>query len=194
MFLPRATSLPSIDAASVRLRALRQGDAEALFRIFGDATVCRYWSSPPLADLRAAEALQREIDEGFASRSLFQWGIVEVVNDRVVGTCTLASLSEAHERAAIGFALAREAWGRGYVTEALPALLDFGFEVLGLHRIEADVDPRNERSIRLLERTGFMREGYQRERHLMQGERQDALLYGLLRPEWRARDARMQAR
>lgn len=68
--------------------------------------------------------------------------------------------------------------------EALPALIGFAFDTLDLHRLEADVDPRNLRSIRLLEGTGFRREGYLRERYHLNGEIQDALLYGLLRPEF----------
>jgi RimJ/RimL family protein N-acetyltransferase len=65
------------------------------------------------------------------------------------------------------------------------AVVAFGFETLNLHRIEADVDPRNERSLRLLERLGFRREGHLRERYCINGERQDAVMMGLLRAEWR---------
>ena len=66
------------------------------------------------------------------------------------------------------------------MSEVLPALLRFGFAEMGLHRIEADADPRNERSIRSLERLGFVREGYQRERYFVNGEWQDSVLFGLL--------------
>ena len=68
--------------------------------------------------------------------------------------------------------------------EALRALLNFSFDHLNLHRIEADVDPRNVSSARTLERMGFQQEGYLRERWLVGGEIQDALFYGLLRREW----------
>lgn len=68
--------------------------------------------------------------------------------------------------------------------EALQALFNYAFGVLDKHRIEADVDPRNTASIRTLERLGFQREGYLRERWHVNGEIQDALFYGLLRPNW----------
>jgi RimJ/RimL family protein N-acetyltransferase len=68
-------------------------------------------------------------------------------------------------------------------------VLAFAFDTLALHRVEADVDPRNARSIRALERAGFEREGYLRERYHVGGELQDAVLYGLLRPHWAARRA-----
>lgn len=70
--------------------------------------------------------------------------------------------------------------------EALRALLGYAFGELNLERIEADVDPRNEASIRTLERLGFKKEGYLRERWKVNGEVQDAIFYGLLRREWEA--------
>jgi len=69
--------------------------------------------------------------------------------------------------------------------EALQALLDFGFGELDLNRIEADIDPRNSASARTLERLGFTKEGYLRERWIVGEEVSDTALYGLLRREWR---------
>jgi [ribosomal protein S5]-alanine N-acetyltransferase len=179
-----AQFLPTITTERLCLRWLEPTDVPALYEIFGDSEVCRYWSRGPLPDLDAAAVLQKEIAQYFEERLLFQWGVAERSTDRVVGTCTLAALSVQHRRAEIGYALALSAWGQGYMAEVLPALLAFAFDTLDLHRIEADVDPRNERSIGLLERLGFMREGHQRERYRVSGEIQDAALYGLLRPEW----------
>lgn len=183
--LPEAEHLPTIETERLRLRWLTSGDIDALALIFGDSEVCRYWSHPALPDRSAAEALHDDIVQFFAERSLFQWGVAERKTDAVVGTCTLGALSREHRRAEVGFALARAKWGRGYIAEALPALLGFAFETLDIHRLEADVDPRNERSIRALEREGFEREGYLRERYNVNGELQDAVLYGLLRRNWR---------
>jgi ribosomal-protein-alanine N-acetyltransferase len=176
--------LPTITTERLRLRWLTIADVPALFEIFGDPTVCRYWSRPAFTSLADAVAYQREIVELFESRSLFQWGIAELATDHVIGTCTLAGLSSAHRRAEVGFALARHAWGQGYMTEAINALLTFAFETLDLHRIEADVDPRNHRSIAVLEHAGFRREGFLRERYHLAGEVQDAVFYGLLRSEY----------
>jgi len=152
--LPGAECLPTIPTERLRLRWLTSGDVPALAAIFGDPEVCRFWSRPVLPNLAAAEALHLDIVGGFAARSLFQWGIAERGTNAVVGTCTLAALSSEHRRAEVGFALARAVWGRGYIAEALPVMIGFAFSTLDLHRLEADVDPRNERSIRALERVG----------------------------------------
>jgi RimJ/RimL family protein N-acetyltransferase len=160
---------------------MTDSDVRALFEVFGDPEVCRYWSRPTLRALAEARALLEEIADGCKGRTLFQWGIAVRESDRVVGTCTLTSFSVEHRRAEIGFAIGRRDWGRGYASEALPALLDHAFGALDLRRLEADVDPRNAGSIRVLERLGFQREGLQRQRYLMNGEVQDALMYGLLK-------------
>jgi RimJ/RimL family protein N-acetyltransferase len=173
----------------VRLRWLEEGDVDALLAIFGDPAVMRYWSSPPLTDRRAAEGLLDEIRSYFERRELFQWGVALAEDDRLIGTCTLAWLHEESRRAELGFALGRAHWGRGYMSEAITALLDFAFGPMGLRRLEADIDPRNESSLRLVERLGFRREGLMRERWVTAGEVQDSVFFGLLSREWAARRA-----
>lgn len=177
--------LPTLVAERLRLRALADGDVDALFRVFSDPDVMHYWSTTAFVDRAAAEALLAQIRAGFARRDLFQWGIARRSDDTVIGTCTMYNLVAAHRRAEIGFALGREHWGRGYAAEALTRLLEFAFDELGLHRLEADTDPRNARSIRLLEQLGFQREGHLRERWYVGGEALDGLFYGLLAPDWR---------
>jgi len=179
--------LPTLDAGRVRLRWLTDADVKVLFAIFGDPEVTRYWGFAVLPDLAAADALLADVHRGFRAGTLFQWG-VEAAGGPLVGTCTLAGLDRANRRAELGFALGRAHWGRGYMASALPAVLEFAFTKLGLGRLVADTDPRNVASIRALERLGFRREGVLREHYLIQGEPQDAVVYGLLRTEW-ARDA-----
>jgi RimJ/RimL family protein N-acetyltransferase len=178
-------TLPSIAADRVTLRWITERDASSLFTIFSDPEVMRYWSSLPLADVEEARRLVADIHDLFSRRTLFQWGIARHTDDRIIGTCTLFHIDTGNRRAELGYALGREHWRQGYMQEALKALLDFAFTDLNMHRIEADVDPRNASSAKTLERLGFQREGYLRERWLVGGEVQDALFYGLLRREWR---------
>lgn len=177
-------TLPTIDATRVSLRWLTDEDTAALFSIFSDQEVMRYWSSPPITEMEDARKLLADIRNYFRQRTLFQWGIARRSDDRIIGTCTLFHIDTANRRAELGYALGREHWKKGYMQEALGALLGFAFDNLNMHRIEADVDPRNASSAKTLERLGFQREGYLRERWLVGGEIQDALFYGLLRREW----------
>lgn len=150
----------------------------------------KYWSRPPFTDLDEAKAFLAEIHDSFASGTLYQWGVARREDDRVIGTCTLFAITLPHKRAELGFAVERSQWGKGYASEAAGAIVRFAFESMDLHRLEADVDPRNHASIRCLERLGFVREGYARERYHLNGEIQDAVLYGLLRSEVKGSSAR----
>ena len=176
--------LPTITASRLSLRWITERDLDSLYHIFSDPLVMRYWSSPPLDNRDAARELLSDIHEGFHSRRFFQWGIAQQTDDSLIGTTTLFHLEANNHRAELGYALGRAHWGKGYMQEALSALLRYAFSEMKLHRMEADVDPRNERSIRTLERLGFQKEGYLRERWKVNGEIQDALFYGLLRREF----------
>ena len=179
-----SNSLPIITTPRLVLRWISEDDIDALFEIFSDPQVMRYWSSGPLADRDAAAAMQREIADGNHSDVMWKWGIAQRDTNTVIGTATLFNLSLSNGRAEIGYAIGRPHWGKGYMNEALTALITHAFEAVNLRRLEADVDPRNDRSIRTLERLGFQREGFLRERWHVEGEIQDAFFYGLLRREW----------
>ena len=176
--------LPALTGKRVVLRELLPSDVPGLYTIFSDPAVMRYWSTPAFQDVSEAVRLYEKIQEGFRSRQLFQWGIADAQD--LLGTCTLFHLDPIHRRAEIGYALGQRFWGQGLARDAVTTVIDFAFDRLDLHRIEADVDPRNSRSLGLLERLGFRREGCLRERYQVNGEIQDALLLGLLRSEWTA--------
>jgi ribosomal-protein-alanine N-acetyltransferase len=178
--------LPTLSGRRVSLRWLTQGDAPDVFAVFGDPEVVRFWSSPPFPDVGAAEALIDQIHDLFQARRLYQWGVSSRETGQVLGTCTLFNINAAHRRAEVGFAISRENWGKGLASEAVALLIEFAFARLGLHRLEADADPDNARSLRLLERQGFQREGYLRERWHHLGRVHDAVLLGLLAREWKA--------
>lgn len=178
-------TLPVIAASRVVLRWISEDDIDGLFKVFSDPQVMRYWSSGPLANREAAAALQREIADSNEHGSMFKWGLVLRESNSLIGTATLFNLNLDNGRAELGYAMGSAHWGKGYMNEALQALVSHAFEVMNLRRLEADVDPRNAASIRTLERLGFQREGFLRERWHVNGEIQDAFFYGLLRREWR---------
>ena len=178
-------TLPIITTPRVVLRWISEEDIDSLYEIFSSPQVMRYWSSAPLPDREAAADLQREIAEGNESETMLKWGLALRDSDTVIGTTTLFNLSLDNGRAELGYAMAHAHWGKGYMNEALNALLSHAFDVMELRRLEADVDPRNASSIRTLEKLGFQREGFLRERWHVNGEIQDAFFYGLLRREWR---------
>lgn len=171
----------------LRLRALRETDADTLFRMYSDSAFMRYWAFPPLtAPEQAAENLTAMMKRAAAGSALFLAVELQSTGE-AIGTCNFPSIYSPARRAEIGYGLLPTCWGHGYMQEAVAALLDYGFEMLKLHRIEADVDPRNASSVKVLERAGFVREGLLRERWIIaDGEYSDGAFYGLLRQDWLA--------
>lgn len=166
------------------MRWASEDDVDALYEIFSDPRVMRYWSSGPLANREAAAAMQREIVQHNLSDTQMKWGLALRDTNKLIGTVTLFNLSRSNGRAEIGYAMGSAYWGKGYMNEALTGLIVHAFDVMNFRRLEADVDPRNNASIRTLERLGFQREGFLRERWHVGGELQDAYFYGLLKREW----------
>ena len=173
--------------ARLVLRQLSHADLEALFAIFSNLEVMRYWSSPPLTQRAQMEVKVRKFVDGYESGTSLSLGIEREADHALVGNCTLFDFHEDSRRAQVGYCLGRPYWGQGYMHEALTALVDHAFGGLALNRLEADIDPRNLGSAKALERLGFVREGFLRERWIVDGEVSDSALYGLLQREWRTR-------
>jgi ribosomal-protein-alanine N-acetyltransferase len=168
----------------LNLRPLHAGDAEALFDIFSDHRVLAFWSHAPWTDLEPARQMIATDAELMAAGMHVRLAIETAQPRHVIGTCSLFNVHAQCRRAELGYALGAWAWGHGLMHEALRALLAFAFDDLALNRIEADVDPRNQRSARTLERLGFLREGLLRERWIVNGQVTDSHIYGLLRRDW----------
>jgi RimJ/RimL family protein N-acetyltransferase len=183
------TSFSHIQRSTKRLllRPLRKADAAALFVIFSDPRVMRYWSSPPWTTIEKANALIAQDTQDVASGKQLRLGIERSDDRQLIGTCTLFNFAEQCRRAEIGYGLAHAAWGQGYMHEALDSLLQFAFAELALNRVEADVDPRNTASTRCLERLGFRKEGHLRQRWIVEGEISDSDVYGLIASDMTSR-------
>jgi RimJ/RimL family protein N-acetyltransferase len=180
-------AFPQLQGKRLRLRGPRESDADALFALFADPDVMRYWSRPPMTTRAEAEGLIVEIGEGFAQRSHLNWVIAARQDDAVIGTCTLFRFEPRHRRAEIGYSLRSDHWGKGLAAEAVALAVDWALRTLKLHRIEADIDPRNDGSRKLLQRLGFSSEGVLRERYFVGDEISDTELFGLLASDWASR-------
>ena len=124
------------------------------------------------------------VESGTAEQLVLQ----RKADGKVVGTLLLFKHDEGSRRIELGYALARPCWGQGYMREAVQAACDHAFSALDLRRIEAEVNPANTASCKLLANAGFQLEGRLRQRWTAKGVTYDTNLYGLLRDD-RERDA-----
>ncbi|KAK9474875.1 GNAT family N-acetyltransferase [Dipodascopsis tothii] len=170
-----------IQTPRLTLRPLSVADAPAWLQIMQDPDVLRYWSHGPWKDEDEAETAIKADMAALERGEYLKLAIVENETKRLAGMCLLFGVHEASRRCWIGFCLANQFWGKGYMTEALTGFLDYAHKILAMRRFEADTDPNNTRCQAVLERMGFEREGLLRERWLVDGEVKDALIYGLVK-------------
>jgi RimJ/RimL family protein N-acetyltransferase len=175
--------IPELTGERVRLRALAEYDVDALFALHSDPRVMRYWSFPAWTGRTQAVAHIERMARERTQMEFYPWAATLPDDDTLVGTCSLFGVHRDHLRGVIGYALSPSLWGRGLAGDMLALALDHAFDGIGLNRIEADIDPDNIASCKLVERAGFKREGYLRERWRVGGGVQDTALYGLLRSD-----------
>jgi RimJ/RimL family protein N-acetyltransferase len=167
------------------IRRFLPQDAPDLFEIRADPSVSAYdtWD-PYVSEDQAREFITAQQDVTPHSES--QWCLWAVLrrDAKVIGYVETIVRSQSWGQAEIGWALNGAYRGRGYATEAARRMISFSFDDLSLHRIYAECDPRNERSIRLMERVGMRREARLREVLHVKGEWQDRCVYAILVHEW----------
>ena len=176
----------SLRGERVTLDPLRPDDLEPLFAMQSDPEVCRYLTYEARSREEVVDVLARDA----AATRLAEVGdyLQPAIRDehgRFAGTMYLHLTSVDDRTAEIGWILLPRAVGRGYATEAARVVLDLAFGDLGLHRVYAELDPRNTASVRVCERIGMRHEGHFVEHMLLKGEWTDTGHYAILEREWR---------
>lgn len=182
-----ARAVAPLTGARIALRQLEQGDAAALFALYADPEVMRYWNHAPWTDIGQARAAIEEARADYRSGASLHYAIAQrnTGTGALIGCCALYAFNRQHRSASLGYMLAKAQRGQGYLREALTLLLGHGFDACELNRIEAEVSRHNKLSCQALARLGFHAEGCQRERWIVAGVRHDTVAYGLLRADWR---------
>lgn len=178
--------IPSRDLKTdrTRLRSLSLEDSEAMYEIYSDPETMKYWSNQPVNDIEGARKLVQADLDWVDQGSAIVWAIADPASNKVLGKCVMFQFSMENQRAELGYVLNRELWGNGLMTEILVRVIDYAFDELDLHRLEADADTLNAGSLALLEKLGFQHEGMFRQRWKVYGEWQDSAMLGLLKPDW----------
>ncbi len=169
-----------IETERLILRALVAEDAGDLFSIFSDNEVMKYWNTEPWVSVDEAKTFITDSARSMDSNTEVILGIYLKSTRQLLGKIMLFSFAKESRRAEIGFGVSRDFWGKGIVLEAGSALIEHAFHTLKLRRIEAEIDPDNIASGKTLERLGFVKEGYLRQRWEVNGVVSDSAIYGLL--------------
>jgi len=166
------------------LRPLRPDDASAVFHYAHNPEVTRYTTWDAHATVEDSRRYIEATIAAYQRGENAELAIEHKMDKKVIGVCGLTAVSAEHCRGEAVFAMAKEYWGSGLMTEALKAVLTFGFGPLQLNRVFAKVDPDNMNTVRVLKRAGWMFEGSLRQDVRVRGEFRDVKLYSLLKNEF----------
>jgi RimJ/RimL family protein N-acetyltransferase len=164
------------------LRPFRKSDAPVVCVLRSKEVTCNLLSDTQSEDEAASwvARARRSVNE----KQAYPMAVTLRADGRLIGVCGLFRVSWEHRHAELIYWLGTEFWGKGYMTEAARRMIEFGFEELGLERIEVGCFARNKASARVIEKLGFRYEGLARHKYMKDGEFQDELRFGMLRAEY----------
>lgn len=175
---------PESESDRLYFRRILPSDAEGLYLLRSNDEVMRFMDTKKMESITEAEKMISSIDESFKNGTGINWGIVEKRTNKFIGYFGFWRIVPEHCRAEIGYALDSKYWGNGYMNETLRTMIKFGFVNMNLHSIEANVNPANSNSIKLLEKIGFKKEAYFRENFLFNNTFYDSVIYSLLEKDF----------
>jgi len=175
---------PTLETIRLVLRPFTLADAPQVQQLAGDKEVAATLVPLPHPyEDGMAEYWIGTHQERYEKGELVSFAIVLRATQALVGAIDL-EISQQHENGEIGYWLGKSFWGQGYATEAARAVLRYGFEVMGLHRIHANYLTRNQASTKVLQKLGMREEGCLRQHLKHRGGFEDMGIYGILRSEW----------
>ncbi len=176
------SEFPTLHTPRLTLREMTADDAEALFEIRSDERAMRYIGRPLQKEVSESAELIEKIRTNFAQNEAIAWGIFFHGQSKLLGNISFWKMDKENHRTEIGYMLHPDYWRQGIMDEAMTAALEYCFKVLDFHSIEANTDPENAASGRILEKHGFVQEAYFRENLFYEGRFLDSRIYSKINP------------
>ena len=179
-------SFPQLETKRLVLRQFRldEADQAALFRLFSDSRVTRFYNATTFTRPEQARIMLKRRYDGFWQGRAIRWAITLKGKDELIGSCGFNSWDKKKQLGELGYELARPFWNQGLMTEAVTAVTTYGFTKLTLKRIEAWIMPQNQPSANLLIKVGFQSEGILQGKGYWNGRFHDLELFSLLAEQW----------
>ena len=169
---------PVLKTERLFLRKISIEDAQYLFELRTNDDAMKYINKPLPKSIEEIEALINRMNE---ITERIQWAIILKNDNKFIGTIGYHRVEKEHYRAEVGYMLHPEYWNTGLMSEALAGVIEFGFTDLNLHSIEANINPENDISRKLLKKFNFIKEGYFKEDYFYDGTFLDSEVYSLLK-------------
>lgn len=175
------TTYPYLETERLVLRKIdKEKDLADFFVLRSDAKVMKYIPRPVATDPQEVVDLINAGNEGYERGEMLSLAISLKETDTFIGVVGFYRINWENHRTEIGYILNPLHSGKGYVHEACSALINFAFEEIGFHSLEAVIHPDNIKSIHVVEKLGFVKEAHFKENELFNNEFIDTLVYSLL--------------
>jgi ribosomal-protein-alanine N-acetyltransferase len=173
---------PNLETPRLLLRRVVESDAPQIIILRGDAENMKFVPRPLVTNIEQALQHYEMIDAKIVNNEGINWAITLKENpSKMLGIIGHYKIQTEHYRSEIGYMLITELHGKGIVTEAIKAVLIYGFDMLKLHSVEAIIDPNNITSEKVLLKNGFVKEAHILENEYYDGEFIDTVIYSLLK-------------
>ncbi len=177
------TQFPTLHTPRLLLREVTPDDAPAIFKIRSDPRVMQYIGKRPQQDISEAQQQIENYLQTYQQNEAVNWAIcLHEQPEWLIGTLGFWRMDKVNHRVEIGYTLNADYWRQGIMDEAMTAAIEYCFKVLDFHSIEANTDPLNDASGRILEKHGFVQEAYFRENFYFEGTFLDSRIYSKINP------------
>lgn len=179
-------SIPRLETPRLRLRAVFPNDAPAILELFSDAQVARFYEFESFTHLQQSQELISQFTAWFQNDEAVRWAITLKETGELIGTCCFDTFQKNYQSVNLGYNVRSDQWGHGFASEAVRAIIDFGFEhgvIAPINRIQAITVPVNVGSERVLKKLGFQHEGLMRQYGFWKGEFHDMNRFSLIRAD-----------
>ena len=174
----------TLSSGDIKLIRLTEERAEEAFRLRSDPDAMKYIQRPFPKNLDDIIKFIQTLDEDFEAGRSMLWAIIFEPTNELAGTIAFYKIQPENFRAEIGYMLFPKFWGKGLMSKCIKLVLDFGFNELNFHSVEAHINPENEGSRKILQKFGFVSEAYFRENFFYNGEFLDSEVFSLLKSEY----------
>lgn len=183
MLEPNFNPFPTLETERLLLRRYVPEDAEGVYSYRSNANAMKHIAKPLQTSLDEAKQMVERINGMIDTNDGIGWAItLKEQPEKIIGGCSFHVIQKNHYRAEIGYMLHPDYWKQGIVSEAVKAIIEYGFNEMKLHSIEAHIDPINIASEKVLTKFGFVKEGYFKENYYYNGEFLDTAVFSLLKP------------
>jgi [ribosomal protein S5]-alanine N-acetyltransferase len=172
---------PIINTERLVLRRMVLADAKDYFLLRSSPEAMKYICKPLHKSLDDTKTMIYKINEMINFNDGISWAVCLKSDDKMIGSVSFHRIEKENFRAEIGYMLHPNFWRNGLISESIQAIIEYAFNVIGLHSIEAQIDPNNIGSEKVLQKFGFIKEAYYKENYYYDGDFLDTAVYSLLR-------------